>query len=109
GDTQSLKITSCNNFLIAIFIFFKTNIILRKLPTKLNSMEDLPNIDLIQSLLENYMFDVDGAAAVAICDRDGFIIGSESKEKGSHESDLVIGAISAFLDIYIDRIKRPKI
>jgi len=68
-------------------------------------MEGLPNIDLIQSLLENYMFDVDGAAAVTICDRDGFIIASESKEKGGHEANLVIGAISAFLDIYIDRIK----
>lgn len=97
--------TNCNNFLIVLFIFFKTNIILRKLSTKLNSMEGLPNIDLIQSLLENYMFDVDGAAAVTICDRNGFIIASESKEKGGHESALVIGAISAFLDVYIDRIK----
>jgi small GTP-binding protein len=51
------------------------------------------------------MFDVDGAVAVAICDRDGFIIASESKEKEGQESDSVMGAISAFLDIYIDRIK----
>lgn len=51
------------------------------------------------------MFDVDGAAAVAICDRDGFIIASESKEMGESDSDSVIGAISAFLDIYIDRIR----
>ncbi|MFW9951826.1 MAG: GTP-binding protein [Candidatus Thorarchaeota archaeon] len=68
-------------------------------------MEGLPNIDLLQSLLTNYMFDVDGAIAVAICDRDGFIIASESKEKEGKESDSVMGAISAFLDIYIDRIK----
>lgn len=51
------------------------------------------------------MFNVDGAAAVAICDRDGFIIASESKIKDEQNSDSVIGAISAFLDIYIDRIK----
>jgi len=68
-------------------------------------MEGLPNIDLLESLLENYMFDIDGAIAVAICDRDGFIIASNSKEKNGQESDSVMGAISAFLDIYIDRIK----
>lgn len=68
-------------------------------------MESLPNIDLLESLLENYMFDIDGAIAVAICDRDGFIIASDSKEKAGEESDSVMGAISAFLDIYIDRIK----
>ncbi|TES96034.1 MAG: GTP-binding protein [Promethearchaeota archaeon] len=68
-------------------------------------MEGLPNIDLLESLLENYMFDIDGAIAVAICDRDGFIIASNSKEKAGTESDSVMGAISAFLDIYIDRIK----
>ncbi len=68
-------------------------------------MEGLPNIDILESLLENYMFDIDGAIAVAICDRDGFIIASNSKEKNGKESDSVMGAISAFLDIYIDRIK----
>jgi small GTP-binding protein len=68
-------------------------------------MESLPNIDLLESLLENYMEDIDGAIAVAICDRDGFIIASNSKEKAGTESDSVMGAISAFLDIYIDRIK----
>jgi len=68
-------------------------------------MEGLPKIDLLESLLENYMLDIDGAIAVAICDRDGFIIASNSKEKTGAESDLVLGAISAFLDVYIDRIK----
>lgn len=68
-------------------------------------MESLPNIDLIKTLLENYMYNVDGAAAVAVCDRDGFIIQSESKKKDEKDSDSVMGAISAFLDIYIDRIK----
>lgn len=68
-------------------------------------MESLPNINLITTLLKNYMYEVDGAAAVALCDRDGFIIASESKVKEDKDSDSVIGAISAFLDIYIDRIK----
>ena len=68
-------------------------------------MEGLPNIDLLKKILENYMFNVDGAAAVAICDRDGFIIASESKKKDDQNTDLVIGALTAFLDIYIDRIK----
>ena len=68
-------------------------------------MESLPNINLITALLKNYMYEVDGAAAVALCDRDGFIIASESKAKEDKDSDSIIGAISAFLDIYIDRIK----
>ena len=68
-------------------------------------MEGIPKIDMLESLLENYMSDIDGAIAVAICDRDGFIIASNSKEKNGTESDSVLGAISAFLDIYIDRIK----
>ena len=68
-------------------------------------MENLPNIDLLKKILENYMFNVDGAIAVAICDRDGFIIASESKLKDKQNNDSVIGVISAFLDIYIDRIK----
>ena len=68
-------------------------------------MESLPNINLITSLLKNFMYEVDGAAAVAVCDRDGFIIASESKEKEKRDADSVMGAISAFLDIYIDRIK----
>ena len=68
-------------------------------------MDSLPNIDLITALLKNYMYEVDGAAAVALCDRDGFIIASESKVKEDKDADSVLGAISAFLDIYIDRIK----
>ncbi len=54
-------------------------------------------------LLKNYMSDVDGVIAIAVCDRDGLIISFESKEDS--ESDSVIGAISAILDSYIDRIK----
>ena len=68
-------------------------------------MESLPNLDLLKKILKNYMYEMDGVVAVAICDRDGFIIASESKEKESSDTDSVMGAISAFLDIYIDRIK----
>ena len=68
-------------------------------------MESLPNIDLLTGLLENYMFQVDGVAAVAICDREGLIIASKSREKDDKESDSVIGAISAFIDKYVDKIK----
>jgi small GTP-binding protein len=68
-------------------------------------MENLPNLNLLLSLLENYMFEVDGVAACAICDREGLIIASKSREKDDKESDSVIGAISAFIDKYIDKIK----
>jgi small GTP-binding protein len=68
-------------------------------------MEHLPNLDLLTSLLKNFMFDIDGCVAVAICDRDGFIIASESKEQNHQNGESVLGAVSAFLDIYIDRIK----
>ena len=68
-------------------------------------MEHLPNLDLLNGLLENYMFEVDGVAAVAICDREGLIIASQSREKNDKESDSVIGAISAFIDKYVDKIK----
>ena len=56
-----------------------------------------------ETLLKNYMSELDGILATAICDRDGLIIHSESKEGAG--SDSVIGAISAVLDSYIDRIK----
>lgn len=55
------------------------------------------------TLLRNYMADVNGVIAIAVCDRDGLIIASESKDES--ESEAVIGVISAVLDSYIDRIK----
>ncbi|MHA1273328.1 MAG: GTP-binding protein [Promethearchaeota archaeon] len=55
------------------------------------------------TLLKNYMNDVKGVLAVAICDRDGLIMASVGRE--GTQSDEVIGAISAVLDSYIDRIK----
>ncbi len=66
-------------------------------------MEKLPDETLLKPILVNYMNEIDGVLAVAICDRNGFIISSEFKEQAADES--VIGVISAILDSYIDRIK----
>ncbi|MFX1394532.1 MAG: GTP-binding protein, partial [Promethearchaeota archaeon] len=52
----------------------------------------------------NYMNDLDSVEAVAVCDRDGLIIASESREES--ESESILGVISAVLDSYIDRIKQ---
>ena len=68
-------------------------------------MEKLPSVNLLKQILKNYFNEVEGLLGVAICDRDGFIIASEFKEGDEEESDSVIGAISAILDNYIDRIK----
>ena len=59
----------------------------------------------LTQILKNYFNEVEGILGVAICDRDGFIIASEFKEGNEEESDSIIGAISAILDNYIDRIK----
>jgi len=50
------------------------------------------------------MIDVDGVEAVAICDRNGLIIATESKEES--ENDSLIGVISAIIDSSLDRIKK---
>jgi len=68
-------------------------------------MEKLPSLDTLNKILKNYTNEVDGILGVAICDRNGFIIASEFKEGDDEESDSVIGAISAILDSYIDRIR----
>ncbi|MFX1380345.1 MAG: GTP-binding protein [Promethearchaeota archaeon] len=68
-------------------------------------MERLPNTELLNEILHNYLNEVEGLLGVAICDRNGFIIASESKEQNEEESDAIIGALSAMLDTYIDRIK----
>ena len=68
-------------------------------------MEKLPNIKLLKDIIKNYFNEVEGIRGVAICDRDGFIIASESKQENEEESDAIIGALSAILDTYIDRIK----
>ncbi|MFX1312911.1 MAG: GTP-binding protein [Promethearchaeota archaeon] len=68
-------------------------------------MEKLPSVETLKQILKNYTNEVDGILGVAICDRNGFIIASEFKEEDDEESDSIIGAISAILDNYIDRIK----
>jgi len=68
-------------------------------------MEKLPSVKLLREILKNYFEELEGILGVAICDRDGFIIASEFKEGDDEESDSVLGAISAILDNYIERIK----
>ncbi|MFX0040102.1 MAG: GTP-binding protein [Promethearchaeota archaeon] len=68
-------------------------------------MQRLPSTNLLKEILNNYFNEVEGILGVAICDRNGFIIASESKEENEEESDAIIGALSAMLDTYIDRIK----
>ena len=57
--------------------------------------------DKLIELLRNYRNNVDGVLALAICDRDGLIIASESEE----EDDTLLGALSASIDSYMDHIK----
>ncbi|MHA2281857.1 MAG: GTP-binding protein [Promethearchaeota archaeon] len=68
-------------------------------------MEKLPSAKRLREILKNYFEEVEGILGVAICDRDGFIIASEFKEGDNEESDSVLGAFSAILDNYIERIK----
>ncbi len=67
-------------------------------------MERLPSTKLLKEILKNYSNEVN-ILGVAICDRNGFIIASESKQENEEESDAIIGALTAMLDTYIDRIK----
>ncbi|MFX1310122.1 MAG: GTP-binding protein [Promethearchaeota archaeon] len=67
-------------------------------------MEPLPSTNLLKEIIKNYFNEVDGILGVAICDRNGFIIASKSKQE-KEEEDAIIGALSAMLDTYIDRIK----
>ncbi|MFW9987418.1 MAG: GTP-binding protein [Candidatus Odinarchaeota archaeon] len=69
-------------------------------------MERLPSSSLLKEILDNYYKEIEGILGVAICDRNGFIIASKSKQENADESDEIIGALSAMLDSYIiDRIK----
>ena len=56
----------------------------------------------LKKLLRNYMKQVEEIIGVIICDRDGFIITSESK---AEEDNLVLGAIAVAVDSFIERIK----
>ena len=57
----------------------------------------------LKLLLKNYMTDIESVIAVTICDREGLIITSESR--GETEDEVVLGAIAASVDSYIDRIR----
>ena len=52
-------------------------------------MERLPSASLLKEILINYFNEVDGLLGVAICDRNGFIIASESKYENEKESDAI--------------------
>jgi len=58
---------------------------------------------LLKKALTNYLAEIEGVQAVAVCDRDGLIIASEGREEAGSEN--VIGVISTILDGYIERIK----
>jgi len=62
--------------------------------------------NLFSTLLRNYVNEIEGITAVAICDRNGLIIASVGRDKERIESESVIGVISVVLDSYIDRIKQ---
>ena len=58
---------------------------------------------LLQMLLSNYIAVANGILGATIVDRDGLTLASESK--GRSGDDSVIGALSAVIDSYIERIK----
>lgn len=58
----------------------------------------------LQTLLQNYMKNVEGIISVIVSDREGFIITSESKKEAEDES--ILGAIAVTVDTFIERIKR---
>ena len=58
---------------------------------------------LLNTLLKNYINDVEGVTALSIADREGLILASEIK--GESENEEVMGAISAVIDSSMDRIK----
>jgi small GTP-binding protein len=68
-------------------------------------MEKLPDESLFKPILKNYITDVEGVLGVAVYDRNGLIISSQFREKIGEDAESVLGAVSAVLDSYIDRIK----
>jgi len=59
--------------------------------------------NLLKTLLNNYLNVSPGILGATIFDRDGLVIASESK--GGSGDDSVMGALSAVIDSYIERIK----
>ncbi|MHA2281861.1 MAG: ADP-ribosylation factor-like protein [Promethearchaeota archaeon] len=66
---------------------------------RLSSLENRLKI-----LLRNFMNEVENIIAITICDREGLIITSESKR--DVEDEIVIGALAASVDSYIERIRK---
>ncbi len=60
--------------------------------------------NLLNTLLKNYIKDVEGVSALSFTDREGLVLASEIK--GESESEEVMGAISAVIDSSMDRIKK---
>ncbi|TFF92952.1 MAG: GTP-binding protein [Promethearchaeota archaeon] len=60
----------------------------------------------LNALLNNFMNNLKGVKAVAVVDKDGLIISSETREEAQEDSDTVIGVLSAILDEYIERVKK---
>ena len=99
------KLNQIKIYLINIFKKVQDNIIFKNIITFKGFYQELEK--LFRELLRNFMIDVDGVEAVAICDRDGFIIAFESREESEEsESDSFIGYISAAIDSSIDRFKK---
>lgn len=61
--------------------------------------------NLLNTLLENYMKNLENIVAAAIVDRNGLIITSRKREQADENSDTVIGAVSAVLEGYIERLQ----
>jgi len=58
---------------------------------------------LLKTLVTNYMNDLESVIEVSICDRDGFILTSQSKKSISTHD--VLGAMATVIDDYINRMK----
>ncbi len=60
--------------------------------------------NFLNTILKNYINEVDGILAAVVVDRDGLIIASQKRE--SSDDEMAIGAISAIIDNYITKIKK---
>ena len=58
---------------------------------------------LLKTLINNYMNDLESVNEVTVCDRDGFILTSQSKKDKAR--DDVLGAMATVIDDYINRMK----
>ncbi|MBN1803227.1 MAG: GTP-binding protein [Candidatus Lokiarchaeota archaeon] len=58
--------------------------------------------NLLVTLLKNYAQEVDGILGVTVCDRGGLVITSYN----AGDDELLLGAISTYIDSYIQRIRK---